>query len=59
MDNTLEIIKDLVKRDGVLSVAQMLEHSDTQNIKRWIKNDKIPSGQIAGIRAILSIKGEL
>ncbi len=59
MDNTLLIIKRLVKERGLPAVAVMLGHRDTQRISRWIKDNGIPQLHIKGIRAILAQEGEL
>lgn len=53
MDEVLNALKVQVESCGLLQTAVLLGHNNTQTIRRWIKDGKIPEGQLKGTRAIL------
>lgn len=53
MKDVLTALKEQVAASSLVDTAHLLGHSNTQNISRWIKNGKIPDGQVKGIGAIL------
>ena len=52
-DNVVERLRALVDRDGIVQVASMLGHRNTQTIYRWLSHNKIPTNYVIGLSLVL------
>lgn len=59
MDKLIKKLKKMVDKHGPALVAAHLGQSDTQNLKRWIRDQRMPPHLVSAIEAILEIKGDI
>jgi len=59
MKDIFKVLDRLVKERGILQVADLLGHSNSLRLKRWIAAGSIPESQREGVKAILELRGEL
>lgn len=52
MEEALAILRVRVKAHGLVQVAHILGHNNTQTLSRWLKINRIPGGKVKGIIAI-------
>ncbi len=57
MDKTTRLLIKTIKKEGAPFVSNILGHSDTQKVKRWAKNEKIPEPSVWAVDALFKAKG--
>lgn len=55
MDELLATLKGLVEKTSLVQVAHMLGHTDTQTLRRWINQGRIPKSSLIGVRSTLEV----
>lgn len=62
MDEVLRALKAQVEKCGLFETAILLGHNNTQTIRRWLKDNRIPDGKVKGTKVILdaskAVKGQ-
>lgn len=59
MKDVFKVLQRLIDERGLLQVADMLGHTNSLRLQRWISAGKIPDAQIGPVKAVLSATGEL
>tara|TARA_R110000803_G_scaffold162194_1_gene225818 strand:+ start:24650 stop:24841 length:192 start_codon:yes stop_codon:yes gene_type:complete len=55
MDETTNLLINLVKETTALKVSTLLGHDTTQKVERWVRNKSIPSSQIGTVSQIFKL----